>query len=84
MFCLTTSPPRRLLSVITYLTPASTSKKTPSKTSSITYRSPLAPVRRSKAIRAISRIALSVNNRDAGSLGSGTALDRRGGDIRCG
>ncbi len=38
------SPPLTVLSVITYRKPASTSKRTSSKTSSITARSPLAPV----------------------------------------
>ena len=36
MLCLTASPPLTVLSVITYLTPASASNKTPSKTSSTT------------------------------------------------
>ena len=40
MLCLTASPPLTVLSVITYLTPASTSNKTPSKTSSTTDSKP--------------------------------------------
>ena len=56
MLCLTGSPPLTVLSVITYLTPASTSNITPSKTSSTTDRNPLAPVPRSRAILAISLI----------------------------
>ena len=54
MVCLTASPPLTVLSVITYLTPVSTSNSTPSKTSSTTDLSPLAPVPRSRAILAIS------------------------------
>ena len=65
MLCFTASPPLTVLSVITYLTPASTSNKTLSKTSSTTDRSPLAPVPRSKATLAISLIAPSVNTRSA-------------------
>ena len=38
MLCLTASPPLTVFSVITYLTPGSTSNKTPSKTSSTTDR----------------------------------------------
>ena len=40
MLCLTGSPPLTVLSVITYLTPASTSNRTPSKTSSTTDLKP--------------------------------------------
>ena len=65
MLRLTASPPLTVFSVITYLTPASTSNNTPSKTSSITDRSPLAPVPRSKAILAISLTAASVNTKSA-------------------
>ncbi len=50
MLCLTGSPPLTVLSVIKYLTPASTSNKTSSRTSSMTARSPLAPVPSSRAI----------------------------------
>ena len=64
MLCLTGSPPLTVFSVTTYLTPASTSNKTPSKTSSTTDLSPLAPVPRSKAV-AISRTAASVNTESA-------------------
>ena len=65
MLCLTASPPLTVLSVMTYLTPASTSNSTPSKTSSTTDRSPRAPVPRSRAILAISRTAASVNIKSA-------------------
>ena len=65
MLCFTASPPLTVFSVITYLIPASTSNKTPSKTSSTTDRSPLAPVPRSRAILAISLIAASVNTKSA-------------------
>ena len=50
ILCLTASPPLTVLSVTTYLTPASTSNKTPSKNLSITDLKPLAPTPRSKAI----------------------------------
>ena len=65
MLCLTGSPPLTVLSVITYLASGSGSNKTPSKTSSTTARSPLAPVPRCKAIRAISLTAPSVNVKSA-------------------
>ena len=48
-----------------YLAPASTSKRTSSKTSSTTDLNPLAPVPRSRAILAISLIAASVNTKSA-------------------
>ncbi len=65
MLCFTASPPLTVFSVITYLTPASASNRTPSKTSSTTDLKPLAPVPRSRAILAISLIAASVNNSDS-------------------
>ena len=65
MLCLTASPPLTVLSVITYLTPASTSNRTPSKTSSTTDLKPPAPVPRFRAILAISRTAASVNTKSA-------------------
>ena len=48
MFCIIASPPLTVLSVTMDLTPASASNKTPSITSSMTDRSPLTPVARSK------------------------------------
>ncbi len=50
MLCFTASPPLTVLSLMTYLTPASTSNRIPSMTSSITDLNPLAPVPCSSAL----------------------------------